>query len=180
MAITTNRRKNFTTKKQSLGDLLNDIFKVFMEGEEYYHRIGIVKSVNVQEAVCEVEIVNGDTLPDVRLQQVKNDEGVLMVPTINRPVLLGFSDNTTAFIAMYSEVTEVIFHNGTFGGLIKINDLTTKINELVTTVNAMYGEYKAHTHAVSGAATGIPVPVPAQPDASSFTATDYENVKVKH
>lgn len=181
MPYTENRRRNFNTNKQSLGDILNDFFNTFIDGEEYYHRVGIVKSVNQSEATAEVQIINGDTLPDVHLQQIANDDGLLMLPKTDSVVLVGWSDNTTAFIAMYSELDNVIFHDGTFGGLIKINDLTTKINELVSTVNAFRAEYKAHTHLdpVSGS-TGTPQPVPVQADAATFTASDYENTRVQH
>ena len=66
--------------------------------------------------------------------------------------------------------------------MIQINNLTDKINELVTTVNAMFTEFKNHTHNVTavGSPTGPILPVSTTEDAVSFDAKDYENDKFTH
>jgi phage gp45-like len=57
-----------------------------------------------------------------------------------------------------------------FGGLIKINDLTTKLNGLITS-------YNAHTHFGADAVGGATAP---KVSATSFTASDYENEDIEH
>jgi phage gp45-like len=57
-----------------------------------------------------------------------------------------------------------------FGGLIKINDLTTKLNLLIA-------DYNLHTHSRSGHASPTGTPLP---EADTFTASDYENGDVEH
>lgn len=74
---------------------------------------------------------------------------------------------------------EIAFNGGSLGGLIKIGELTNKINELVKTFNS-------HKHSgviisVEGQATGTP----GDSGAPSATATelkqsDYENTRIKH
>lgn len=77
----------------------------------------------------------------------------------------------------------ISFNGGGLDGLIKINDLTTKLNDFVNTFNS-------HTHNVpAGAflvgATGAvpsPAPVPVETpmqSAQTFSKGDYENEKVK-
>jgi phage gp45-like len=66
-------------------------------------------------------------------------------------------------------VSEVTLNGDTFGGLIKINDLTAKVNALIA-------ELRAHYHILSGVGnTTTP--------ATTFTdlsASDYENGDVNH
>lgn len=180
--VTESRNTNFSTNKASISDVLTEFIARAMQGEELYHKIGVVESVDVEDATAVVNIANGDAITDVRLQQIKTSNGIFITPMVGSPVLVGWSDNTTAFIALYSDVQNVIYHDGTNGGLIKIEALTAKVNALVGAVNAMYAEFKAHTHNVTGvsAPTGPVLPTPAQPDAMQFDKSDYENTKVKH
>lgn len=76
----------------------------------------------------------------------------------------------------------ITLNGGGLDGLVKINDITTKLNELVETFNS-------HTHsgvitAVSGGSGNPAVGIPGNSatttlDAKPFSKTDYENTKVK-
>jgi hypothetical protein len=79
---------------------------------------------------------------------------------------------------------EMLFNGGDLGGLIKIQELTDKINTLIDTFNK-------HTHMIPsgtfliGAQAGVPNPAPVSVQkttdtANSFNKGDYENEKVKH
>jgi len=182
MAEIESKSKAITTHKDSSAELLRQIISAFNEGEEFYSRLGIVKSVDEIEKTASVQVVNGDIITDVRLQQVASGEGLFLKPSIDSAVLIGWSDKTTAYISLYSQIDEIVFKNGTFGGLIKIDELTAKLNDLVSSVNSMYSEFKAHTHNVTaiGSPTGPVIPVPLEPNATSFNSDDYENKKFKH
>ena len=79
---------------------------------------------------------------------------------------------------------EIQFNGGGFDGLVKINDLTTKLNGLVQEVTTFINTYNTHTHMVTTSggpttqtgttltttATGTP---PTQ-----FNANDYKNEKI--
>jgi len=59
-------------------------------------------------------------------------------------------------------------NGGDYGGVIKIDDLTAKINDFVS-------KFNAHKHPETGSTTGVPTS-----SANSFSKTDYENLKVQH
>ena len=74
------------------------------------------------------------------------------------------SDGKTVNYYVFVKKTGVELNGSQFGGLIKIEELTTKLNELITA-------YNAHTHVGAGAISAT------HPD---FVQTDYENTGVKH
>ena len=70
----------------------------------------------------------------------------------------------------------VVINGGELGGMVKIKQLTQKLNALV---NA----YNAHTHTVATTGTAAAQSGTAAATASTaqpFNASDYENTKVKH
>lgn len=80
----------------------------------------------------------------------------------------------------------VTFNGGQLGGIVKIQDLTDRLNELAQTVNALVNSYNAHTHVTTatvgaGTAPGTISPTTEQArPAALFNRGDYENEKVKH
>ncbi|MCD7935977.1 MAG: hypothetical protein LUG98_03885 [Tannerellaceae bacterium] len=76
------------------------------------------------------------------------------------------------------EMTDgLIRHNeGTLGGLVQVNELTSQLNDLAKVVNSLIGNYNGHTHGSYGAA-----PTTAQEAGSaSFDPSAYENRKITH
>lgn len=97
---------------------------------------------------------------------------------VNDKVTLSVSDNEIRL-----DADQITLNGGSLGGLIKIEELTAKVNELI-------GTFNSHTHpgvitAVSGGsgapAVGTPgsTQVPAA-TAARFNKDDYENTKVTH
>lgn len=78
----------------------------------------------------------------------------------------------TANMSADFNTSDIILNGGDLGGLVKIQELTDKLNELVTAFNA-------HTHTgtcPNGAVETLPTDTAANP----FVASDYENTKIKH
>lgn len=79
----------------------------------------------------------------------------------------------------------IAFNGGDLRGLIKIGDLTDKINELIDAFNGHTHEIPSGGVAVTGSATAqanpgpVTVPAIATPHAN-VQISDYENTKVKH
>lgn len=172
MAKIENSKKTFGTNKDSLGGILKDIMQSFLMSEEFYSKLAIVKSVDLENATVSVQIVDGDLLEDVRLQQVQNDAGLLIVPAIDSPVLIAWTDKTTAYISLTSQIENIVFQGGNFGGLIKISELTEKLNSLVNNIKVNYQAIKTGITAAGGAYT------PVNPD--DFDKEDFENENFKH
>lgn len=165
-------KKKFSSNKKTTAEILKELFGSFVSGEEFYGRLGIVKSINDSEKTASVQIIDGDLLDDVRLQQVASDGGLFIKPAVDSAIIIGWTDKTTAFISMHSQIDEIIFQGGTFGGLIKITELTTKLNDLATNINTNYGLIQTAIAGVGGAYT--------PQNASNFEEADYENEKFKH
>lgn len=102
--------------------------------------------VIITEKIEAVEIVIGDT------SAVMDADGVRI---------------NVGDISAHIDKSTVTFNGGNLGGLVKIQELTDKINEFINTFNA-------HTHT----GTHGPTSAPLSP-ATAFNRTDYENKKVK-
>lgn len=137
------------------------------------------KVVSVDGETCDVEL-DGMKLTDVRLRAVANGEEskILVTPKTGSHVLVvDLSGNLSQMAVVgYSEVEKIeidatdkiIFNGGNNKGLIQIEKLTQKLNELVIAINA-------HTHPVSGNATGTMVNT-----LSTFRSSDYEDTNITH
>ena len=139
---------------------------------------------------AEVVKVTGDTctvksddfeMSDVAICAIGGASGnsLVVVPKVGSTVLVAdLSDGTRRdmCIVKYTDVESITINGGSLGGLVKIQELTNKLNTLVNTFNS-------HTHvfkgAVSGeACSGTTDPIVAQ--ANSFSKSDYEDTKIKH
>lgn len=94
------------------------------------------------------------------------------------------TENTTEVRIKTDEFTaianNIIFNNGDNGGMIKINELTTKLNNLITEVTQLKTSLSTHVHPVSGAVTLVTT-TPILPSTfSQFNKNDYENENFTH
>jgi hypothetical protein len=131
-----------------------------------------VTAVNTDELTCTVKPVEGPEIFDVRLKagidQVK--DGLVEIPANNSSVLVGLIGNemNTCFIMRCSQVQEVVMFGGTFGGLIKISELVSKLNNL---------ENKVNTIISWGGSVSPPLVTTAL---VTTNRNELENTKVKH
>lgn len=137
---------------------------------------GIVKTVD--GLTCSVEF-GGITIDGIRLRasEADNDSHILIKPKLNTPVIVGSlsGDLRELVVLAVDQVEEVEVHatkitinDGQNGGLIKISDLTEKINGLVNTFNS-------HTHQGAHGPTGTPLVT-----ANALNKSDYEDTSIKH
>jgi len=175
---------------------LGELIKILSGKKQYFQHECTVVSVDETTRTCVVKPKNGDAdLQGVRLQSVISSEvGIYVLPEVESNVIVGFLDEHEAFIIQTSKVSKVeiigvesIKLNGdSFGGLIKIQELTSKLNALVSDFNAFVQIFNAHVHVLAGVAAGVPVTgtatptvSPAQPTAN-FNKTDFENSVITH
>lgn len=71
---------------------------------------------------------------------------------------------------------KVIINNGNNKGIIKIQELTNKLNQLVAEIEELKNSYNAHTHPSLGAPTATPL----VKSLTKFNKQDYENPKLVH
>lgn len=141
----------------------------------------VAKVTKVDGATCTVQRLFDDMeLEEVRLNcHSTENEGVVIVPETGSMVLITSIDGRCWFVSQCSKVKKItidatattdgiVFNGGNNYGLIKIKELTNKLNELSRAI-------ALHTHPVSGSAAGhtssrIPM----------FNKSDYEDTKVTH
>lgn len=161
---------------------------VFKKNDCYYV-IGEVKSVSGN--TCVVTIVSGDSELDVPnvLLQAEVCDGLLITPVVNSNVLLCLSNYSPPYVAMFSDIDEfylqvgdssltvtndgkIKLNDGQLGGLIKIQDLTSKLNDMVTAINIELGKIQTGIAAAGGSYSPT--------NLSQFNKTDYENSDITH
>ena len=123
------------------------------KGQEIYSQAAEVIAVDTAARTIDVTPLNGD--PDVfavRMQATPSlAAGVVMVPALNSAVVITWLSKTRAYLALCSEVDEIIisggtstidldqldFNGGANGGLINITPLVNKINTLESDLNTI-------------------------------------------
>jgi len=86
---------------------------------------------------CDCSPVNGDAdLIDVRLQ-ASTTTGILITPTVGSNVVVSLLSNGSAFVSMYSDIDSIQLNGSNYDGLVKVNDLVTKLNNLENDLNTL-------------------------------------------
>jgi hypothetical protein len=145
---------------------------------------GNVLSVDEAAGTCSVEAISGNAatnIDGVEFQTVIAD-GVLIIPKIDSEVKVLFSKYTTPFIVQYSEVDKIYlgaelvqFNDGNLGGMVKVIDLTTKLNNLENKVNDILTAFNAHTH--TSTAPSTPTTPPLAPIVGTLTPTQQTDIE---
>lgn len=148
---------------------------------------GIVTKVD--GARCTVKF-GSQEISDIRLRasMTDNDSHILLTPKVNTPVIVGSlsGDMSDLVVLQVDEVESIVINGGQLGGLIKIEDLTDKLNNLVSEVNSLKDAFNSHTHKVTtkGSPTaqeGDAAPVLSKAQAMSrFNKDDYEDTTITH
>jgi hypothetical protein len=144
-----------------------------------------VVSVNIKKRVA----VDGHTeydLPDVKLM-ASVDDGFLIEPVIGSTVKVIFSQNIEPFICQYSEIenitidakTKVKFNDGSFGGLIKIKELTDKLNTLEKDLNTIKNVFATWTP-IAETVLKTSLSVWSGQQITETKVKDIENPKITH
>jgi hypothetical protein len=109
------------------------IIKIVEDGQnfEIYSKICVVDSVDKTLNTVDVSPIDGDAeLLDVKLIADESaTTGFIAYPVEGSNVIVTFIDKDSAFISMTTEIEEVVFRNGTNGGLININTLIAELNK---------------------------------------------------
>lgn len=168
--------------------------------DEVYIIACTVESVDIDDRTCECTAIGGEAVTDVPGVQLmaEVDDGILYVPGIGSTVIVMYSKRNVPYIALYSEISAIHYvvgdttidvtngliklNDGTFQGLVKVVELTTKLNALENKVNDLIDKFNTHVHggvtigSSSSAVTLTPVTGTLTPTEQS----EIENTKVTH
>lgn len=162
-------------------DIRQSIRGIVKTDDVLYSVLCTVAEVDTAENTCNCEPIDGSAdLLDVKLM-AQSANGFLIIPKAGSTVIVTMLNKYTGFVSMFSEVEEIQLNGKNFNGLVKIEDLITKLNNLETAFNSHITAYNLHTHlgvTVGSGATGI-----TTPDTQQLTPTqqtELENTTVLH
>lgn len=155
---------------------------------------GTVSSIN-EDGTINVKPILGLGIADILNVQVStgnSGDALIKVPTIGSLVNILMSSYIEPFVVQYSDVSKYNLMGDEYRGMVKVIELTEKVNKLEETVNTLSTQlkqlidgYNLHIHTATGAlAPTTPPTVPSTivpPDQIVFTKIeDIENPDITH
>lgn len=149
-----------------------------------------VVSVDQNKRTCKVVKVGGQSSNELTARLMTSvDDGCLMLPKVGSTVIIHMSDRCQPYVAMFSEVEEIVWLGGEYDGVPIVKHPTNvnkgllkKINNLENKVNDLINAYNAHVH--PGVTSGpSSTAVTASLVAGTLTTTqqsDIEHPKITH
>ena len=146
-----------------------------------YSIIGKVTSVDLPNLTCDVEPVNGDgDFFDVRLQAGSAEQSILAIPKEGSFVIINYLDKDEAFVTLVDEVDEIRLRGNSEGGLVKVNDMVTRMNNIENDFNSFITTYNTHVHPGVTAGGASTLPTTSSGSTTSITVNgDIESTTVK-
>lgn len=152
-----------------------------MDDLQYESVLCNVSEIDTTKMLCKCSPINGDAdFEEVRLN-ANYTKGFVLVPKDKSVVVVSQISNEVAYISMVSDVEQIYLAGDDNGGLVKVDDLVTKLNNLENKVNTIITTFNTHTHVASS--FGAPTTPPPSPVVGTLTptqATDLENKNVLH
>jgi len=140
-----------------------------------------VVSVDASAKTCKVETIADEMeIFDVRLVANSGD-GILMIPSIDSIVGVSMINDVEGYVSLYSQIDSIQYGDGSFDGMVKVIDLTSKLNALENKVNDMISVFNAHIHTATGSTAPTTPPTSNQSPTISVTSqSEIENERIKH
>jgi hypothetical protein len=145
--------------------------------------VGEVVSVDKATRTCTVAILTNETevnLEGVKLQTMVGD-GILLIPSIGSNVTLIYATKQDAVIVQCSDLDGVEFFGGQLGGLVKVNDLVTRLNNIEDDIKSLKQAFSSWSPVPSdgGAALKATSTTWAETPLAKTVKGDIENTKIK-
>ena len=141
-----------------------------------------VNSIDLSKRTANVTTITGTAnLTFDALLTAGVSDGFVISPEIGSMVYVLTSKYTLPFIVTFSDITQFDIMGGEFGGLVKVAELTEKLNKLENKVNEIITTFGTHTHTVImlGAPTST-TPTPIVGNLTVSQRSELENTKIKH
>jgi len=160
--------------KGTISDLIRTIVG---DNESFY--FGEVTEVN--GVICSVQPIDETQaeFTNIRIVAEESDAGFYPIPKVGSQVIICIIGGNSGYIAMFGELEIIALRGDQYGGLVKIDDLVTKLNNLENKVNGIINTYNLHTHTETGATTS-PTTSLVVGTLTNTTKSDLENENVKH
>lgn len=137
---------------------------------------------SARTAQCKTINTDAEVTFTVRLMPTV-DDGILVIPTIGSNVTVSTDDNCEPIVVGFTETDRIILRGGQFDGLVKVAELTTKLNNAENKINDIITAYNAHTHILTlsmGTGTAAPTLTIVTGTLTPTQQADIENENIKH
>lgn len=146
---------------------------------------GIVTSVDKEAKTCEIKRDDLPELFDVRLNAIIGATGTFTIyPAVNSNVLVGIIDGilTDAVVLSCDAIDDIIFNDGTNGGLVIVGEVVSQIQEVKNDLNNLKTIFKNWTVAPNdgGAALKAAAATWFATELADVDSEAMQNVKFKH
>lgn len=157
-----------------------------------------VDSVSEDDFECEVTPIGGNAntkIPGVRLAAEAND-GFTLIPKVGSTVTVVITTRGLAYVSMFSDLEKVkviinettvtiedgkiTFNDGSFDGLVKVIELTEKLNNLEKRVNDHVTLFNLHVHSGGTIMGSTGTTSPDTDVLIPTTQSEIENDKIIH
>lgn len=187
---------------KNISDIIKQISKD--PNAKYYSQIAKVKSVDENKRVCDVELVMDEIdMFNVRIQaEINSTKGIAIIPKKDSFVVVTFISKTLCFISVCSEVekilidipevsgvaekikiknTKIELNDGNNAGIVKVKELTQKVNKLETQLNQVLTILKTTVIPLAPSGTYPFAPLySALSDIVLTNQNEIENPDIKH
>ena len=178
-------------------DILFDLIKIWADENELYSIQGTVKSINVNIRTCVVTPTNGGPdILDVRLEadytegSTTASKGFFVVPTVSSLVIITFMSKEESFISAWTSIDNVvakqgewIFNDGLNSGLVKVAEMTSRLNDLEALFDQLQTDFTAWVPAAGDGGLALKTVLTAgylNETVPESVQTEFENLNVKH
>ena len=137
---------------------------------------------NARTAQCMSINTDAEITITVRLMPTI-DDGIFVVPTVGSTVTVSTDTNCEPIVVGFTETDKIVLRGGQFDGLVKVAELTTKLNNLEYKVNDIINAYNAHTHILTltmGTGTAAPTLTTVTGTLAPTQQADIENTLITH
>ncbi len=130
-----------------------------------------VVSVDKENMICDCTPIGGNADTDIPSVQLGAEavNGLVVFPSVGSTVLVATSTRNNFFILMYSQIDSIIYGDGSYGGMARTDNLTTKLNNIENLLNDLVTKYNSHTHVVVVAAAPVTSAPPVPLETGSIT-----------
>jgi len=166
---------------------LRNVFQGFAKGEDLAI-IRYAKVISVNDEDRTVDCICDD---DLEYYDVSLGLGtMILIPRLGSMILIGITENKTdAYLLSADEVdrieinahTDIIINSGSLGGLVKVKELTERINKIEKDINSLKNVFKTWVPVLNDSGTSLKTLLfPFYTNILQITQVDdIENKKIK-
>lgn len=161
------------------------MLKMLIGKPEHPVKVCQVVDVDTSDYTCTANPVDGTAqLTKVRLSPALGKYALMAVPKKESFVTVVMVNHLTAYVVTISEAEKIYLNtnDGDFGGLVKVEQLVSRLNAIENAFNSFLTEYKTHIHSVNvaGAVTVNLTPPSTQTSIETTQRDQLENTEVVH